>query len=55
MGALLRRLEAQVRNEPALRHDREVDTLSRIEQAIVSLVAIHIELRMKQSAESMGK
>lgn len=42
LGALIRRLEAQIRNNPALRH--EDDALTRIEQAIVTLCAMHIAL-----------
>lgn len=42
LGALIRRLEAQIRNNPGLRH--EDDPLTRIEQAIVTLCAMHIAL-----------
>ena len=46
LGALIRRLEAQIRTNPGLRHDD--DPLTRIEQAIVTLCAMHIALSQQR-------
>ena len=50
MGALLRSLEARVRNEPNLRHEDLDTALAHIERAIVILTALHLSLRSKDGA-----
>ena len=45
MGALIRSLESKIRNEPALTRSDLDSALGHIEQALVALVALHIDLR----------
>jgi hypothetical protein len=45
MGALIRRLESRVRLEPKRRGTTPDDPLEKIEQAIVSLIALYFELQ----------
>lgn len=46
LGAIVRRLEAQVRQHPELTAQADQDdVLEKIEQAIVALVAWHIRIR----------
>lgn len=45
LGALIRALEAKIRNEPGLIHEGPLDTLDHIDRAIISLVAWRIHLK----------
>ena len=45
LGALIRSLEAQIRQHPNLRASDEQDVLEHIDQAIVALVVVRMKLR----------
>lgn len=44
MGALIRRLETRIRNQPNLRHEDVPAALASIEESIVILCALHMKL-----------
>lgn len=44
MGALIRRLEARVRLDPGLQYDGPTSIKAQVEDAIVTLCALHIKL-----------
>lgn len=49
MGALIRSLESKVRLDPTLSHpDGAEDALDQIDRAIISLIAIRLELTRRQ-------
>ena len=48
MGALLRSLERRVSTEVSTRHGDMTDALDHIERAIITLVALHIQLRRRE-------
>lgn len=48
MGTLLRSLERRVQAEAEVRHGDKTDALDHIERAIVTLVALHIQLRRRE-------
>lgn len=48
MGTLLRSLERRVQTEVEVRHGDKTDALDHIERAIVTLVALHIQLRRRE-------
>jgi hypothetical protein len=45
LAALIRSLEAQVRQHPNLRASDEHDVIENIDQAIVALIAVRMKLR----------
>jgi hypothetical protein len=45
LGALLRSLEARIRQAPGLIHEGEADVLDHLRDAIVSLTAVYLSLR----------
>ena len=45
LGALIRSLEAQIRQHPELRSADERDVLEYLDQAIIALIAVRMKLR----------
>jgi hypothetical protein len=45
MGAMIRRLEQRVREDPQLKEDRQTDVEDDLEAAIITLCALLIKLR----------
>lgn len=44
LGALVRSLESQIRQRPELAHSDEQDVLVNLDRAIVSLIAVRVQL-----------